>query len=216
MNLNTISSLFKSREIILDQLHSIGYDVAPHRLNLEEFQTNSLDFQAVHMKTGATVHVLYSLKKMVNVDIGDIESIIRDPEFQRDRDSIMIIWKSDPSENVQESIRNWYIQRKIFITWQTIDRTQYNVLKHILVPRFELLPPTKDDSDTSSIDTRMTFGVDSVEDLLRIFRTKIDNLPTESRFSPPLMAKLIRPGQVVCYHRPSPTAMICPHWVLCV
>lgn len=234
MNLNTIASYYKSRETILDQLQSIGYDVASRRIGMDEFQTTSimsqLNFLAIHPKTEAGVHVIYSLRKVVSVDTEVVEGIMADPDFKKERDTIMFVWKSDPSENVQEIIRNWYIQHHIFIVWQTIDRTQYNVLNHILVPRFDRVPfaseTTSSDPDigdtgvsTPSVEAdrgRMTFGIHSVEDLLRTFCTKLENLPTESRFSPPLMAKLIRPGQVVCYHRPSPTAMISPHWVLCV
>jgi hypothetical protein len=218
MNLNTSLSFYKSRETILDQLQSIGYDTDAHRLGLEEFQTASvlteLDFCAIHPKTKARAFVLYSLQKVVQVDTKWVQSTVERPDFQKERDTIILVWKSDPSENVQEIVRNWFLHEHVFITWQTIDRTQYNVLKHILVPRFDILPVTGTEEPEER--GRMTFGIHSVEDLLRTFCTTLENLPTESRFSPPLMAKLVRPGQVVCYHRPSPTAMISPHWVLCV
>jgi len=236
MDLNILTSYYKSRETILAQLSEAGYDTSPFHLRVSEF-TGNLDFCAIHKTTRARAYVYYSLKK-ITIDAAIIRNILEeqfiygeDTPFDKKVDTLMYITHTDPSVSIQEQIRTLYLADGIFMTWQTIERTQYNVLSHILVPRFDILPDATEANVTNEKETDETKteqkedndllrqtgnDVKTVQDLLQKFHTTRDNLPTESRFSPPFLAKLVRPGQVVCYYRPSATAMIAPHWVLCV
>lgn len=223
MNPSTLNSYFKSRETILTQLREIGYDTDPHHLSIEECG-GYMNFCAVHLHTNARVYVFYELKKITLDDrietIWTEGTITFDSEptpFDVTRDTVMFVTQTDPSENIQDQIQTLYLIRGVYVTWHTIERTQFNVLEHTLIPRFSIVPEEPPQAkETEGMDVLEHSRIRSVRELLETFHTTLDNLPTESRFSPPLMAKLVRPGQVVCYLRPSCTAMIAPHWVLCV
>jgi len=237
------SQLFNSREILLDQLEEAGYEVAPHRtpkdiidadvfVSMNELKGFSVNHSSKQMKahvkyvTNVTKkHISTVVDKIIlsdNVSNNDKElfeytDLINN--FNVKTDTLVYLWSqsTEPSSAILDYLQHLYITKGVFVVIRTVARTQYNVLKHIRVPHYEILNDTEEiTNDTTSTSAYRNMSIiTNVPELLRRYKITVDKLPTESRFSPTLSAKLVRPGQIVCYYRPSPTAMVAPHYVRC-
>jgi DNA-directed RNA polymerase subunit H (RpoH/RPB5) len=219
-----ISSIYKSRRIIIDLLSRQGYAVADYaNFSINEVNTMTLNKQLDMLveKPSATgtatveeveeteetdepplkVYVRYylgtSLKQQALQELMD--DLFNLEEVLTKRDILYIIVKDEMNETLNTLVKHIWEQDGIFIVVQNLKRLQYNVLDHSLVPPHRILNAGE---------------LDIVKKKYNI--SNIMMLPEMSRFDPVAQVLFIRPGQVVEIKRPSKTAIESLYYRICV
>jgi len=210
-----ISSIYKSRRIIIDLLSRQGYAVADYaNFSINEVNTMTLNKQLDMLveKPSATgteetdepplkVYVRYylgtSLKQQALQELMD--DLFNLEEVLTKRDILYIIVKDEMNETLNTLVKHIWEQDGIFIVVQNLKRLQYNVLDHSLVPPHRILNAGE---------------LDIVKKKYNI--SNIMMLPEMSRFDPVAQVLFIRPGQVVEIKRPSKTAIESLYYRVCV
>jgi len=215
-----ISSIYKSRRIIVDLLSRQGYAVADYaNFSINEVNTMTLNKQLDMLveKPSATgsattpteveetvplkVYVRYylgtSLKQQALQELMD--DLFNLEEVLTKRDILYIIVKDEMNETLNTLVKHIWEQDGIFIVVQNLKRLQYNVLDHSLVPPHRILNAGE---------------LDIVKKKYNI--SNIMMLPEMSRFDPVAQVLFIRPGQVVEIKRPSKTAIESLYYRVCV
>ena len=95
-------------------------------------------------------------------------------------------------------LRHIWDQEKIFITIINIQRLQFNILEHSLVPKHIVL------SDEEALAVKKQYNI--LDD---------SNIPEISRFSPVSQVIGIRPGQLCKIERPSKTSIVTNFYRIC-
>lgn len=210
-----ITSIFKSRMFILEQLEAIGYDISQYScFDINQisamYENDSMDM-LLTSNTGTQVFIKYYISssmiqqlKPANLDdmctelfeVG-IDSGIK---LNAETDSLIVITEHDPKQSITEKLISLFVRRGIYVAVRSISSLQYNVLNSIYVPQHIRMTP------------------EEVEQLKS--RYCITNPQTElseiSRFDPPALSILLRPGDIVFIKRPSPTALFAPYYRYCV
>lgn len=114
-------------------------------------------------------------------------------------DTLIVIIYGEPNDSIMEKIRYLYDRRGVFVVIFNIQRLQFNILNH------ELVPPT----------TVLT-SVEKDELMKRLQIRSLAQLPEISRFDPHAIALGMRPEQVCRIRRPSPTALYTDYYRVCV
>jgi len=200
---NRVLKVYKSRKILLELLEAQKYDVSPYidfGINeIDAMYTNSqLDMLLYREVDDSYVYVNYfksdSLDAIVE-DLFEIEGLLKD----KTKDHIIQVMGGEPNNTTLEKIRYIYDKEGYFIIPYNIERLQFNVLNHVLVPKSTVL---------------------NKEEEVALFKefhlTDLHNLPEISRFDPQAMATGLRPGQILRLERKSPTAMNSLYYRVCV
>ena len=206
-----ISSIYKSRTIILDLMKTQGYDTNDYEgFSVNEVNTmkvnNQLDMilekttEDVDMKRKPKIYIRYYLAKTLRPQ--NLQEMIDDlfniEEVLGKQDTLFIVVKDEVNETLINTLKHIWEQDKIFIVIQNLKRLQFNILKHVLVPPHRVL---------SSAEVIAIKGRYNVMD---------DNqFPDISRFDPVAQAIGIRPGQVCEIIRASKTAISAPYYRIC-
>ena len=207
-----ISSIYKSRTIILDLMKTQGYDTNDYEgFSVNEVNTmkvnNQLDMilekttEDVDMKRKPKIYIRYYLAKTLRPQ--NLQEMIDDlfniEEVLGKQDTLFIVVKDEVNETLINTLKHIWEQDKIFIVIQNLKRLQFNILKHVLVPPHRVL---------SSAEVIAIKGRYNVMD---------DNqFPDISRCDPVAQAIGIRPGQVCEIIRPSKTAISAPYYRICM
>ena len=207
-----ISSIYKSRTIILDLMKTQGYDTNDYEgFSVNEVNTmkvnNQLDMilekttEDVDMKRKPKIYIRYYLAKTLRPQ--NLQEMIDDlfniEEVLGKQDTLFIVVKDEVNETLINTLKHIWEQDKIFIVIQNLKRLQFNILKHVLVPPHRVL---------SSAEVIAIKGRYNVMD---------DNqFPDISRFDPVAQAIGIRPGLVCEIIRPSKTAISAPYYRICM
>ena len=207
-----ISSIYKSRTIILDLMKTQGYDTNDYEgFSVNEVNTmkvnNQLDMilekttEDVDMKRKPKIYIRYYLAKSLRPQ--NLQEMIDDlfnvEEVLSKYDTLFIVVKDEVNETLINTLKHIWEQDKIFIVIQNLKRLQFNILKHVLVPPHRVL---------SSAEVIAIKGRYNVMD---------DNqFPDISRFDPVAQAIGIRPSQVCEIIRPSKTAISAPYYRICM
>ena len=201
--------IHKSRNILLDQLEYQGYNVLDYQnFSVNEIdamvENNQLDMKAERTSDGSVVYVKYmidgkslrpqSLDDLVE-DLFEIENILTNKE----KDMIVLVVQDEPNESITSRLRYLFDKDGYYICVRTIQRLQFNVLNHVLVPRAKILDKNE-----------------NLELMKQLNVNNLKRLPEISRFDPQALALGIRPGQVVMFSRNSPTSLVAPYWRICV
>jgi DNA-directed RNA polymerase subunit H (RpoH/RPB5) len=105
----------------------------------------------------------------------------------------------EPNDTIISKIKYLYEHDGIFVTIFNIKRLQFNILKHVLVPKINILN-------------------DEEKDVLfkkyNINNTK--QIPEISRFDPQAMAIFLKPGQICSIERESATSLEYTFYRICV
>jgi DNA-directed RNA polymerase subunit H (RpoH/RPB5) len=202
----TTSKLFKSRNILINQLKQRGFQTDEYsHFNSNELhamiQNEQLDM--LLSKDDEKLYVRYLIKKQVktkNLDelvseLFESEDAVLNPET----DQLLIITKM----NVNDTLRNWvelkYNSEKIFVSIINIDSLMFNVLEHKLVPTHRVL--SKEEKDR----------------FCKQYFIKTDKqVPEISRFDPVAMAIGLRPGEICEIERTSSTSIHSTYYRICV
>lgn len=207
-----ISSIYKSRTIILDLMKDQGYDTNDYEgFSVNEVNTmkvnNQLDMilekttEDVDIKRKPKIYIRYYLAKTLRPP--NLQEMIDDlfniEEVLTKYDTLFIVVKDEVNETLINTLKHIWEQDKIFIVIQNLKRLQFNILKHVLVPPHRVL------SSTEVIAIKSRYNV--MDD---------NQFPDISRFDPVAQAIGIRPGQVCEIIRPSKTAISAPYYRICM
>jgi len=201
-----IMAVHKSREVILDILTTRGFDTEEYKnFSISEIhslvQHNQLDMLVENPETKKKVYIkYYNLDKTIQArHIHEtVESLFTVEQILSPDDDLIIIVKDEPNDTLQKLQRASYEHDGIFLTLINIDRLQFNILNHSLVPKHTLLS---------------TESMEKVKKKYNITDNK--NFPSISRFDPVSQVLGIRPGQVFEIERASKTAISSIFYRIC-
>ena len=199
-------SVFRSRDIILQQLEKQGYRVDEY----EDFtvaevhaliQSKQLDMLVDRESDGRKVYVKYHLSKTMrpnNVteyvdDLFTLENVLSK------QDTLLVVTKDDPNDTLTQQAKQLWETEGIFMVIYPIKRLQFNILQHEKVPPHEILSPAE------KAGFMKKYGL-----------TSSLQIPEISRFDPVSLAIGIRPGDVCKITRPSKTAITAEFYRLCI
>lgn len=206
-----ISSVYKSRSILLDLMKMQGYNVDEYEgFSVSEVNTmktnNQLDMILEKKKVNADekrqskIYIRYYLAKSLRPQ--NLQEMIDDlfniEEVLTKDDTLFIVVKDEVNETLSNALKHIWEQEHIFIVIQNLKRLQFNILKHVLVPPHRVLSP----AETLQIKQKYNVMNDN-------------QFPDISRFDPVAQAIGIRPGQVCEILRPSKTAITAPYYRIC-
>lgn len=207
-----VTSIFKSRTTILEQLEKLGYNTEDYtnfsrgEINAK-FANNQLDMllekKKEDPKTGKKqkIYVLYYLAKLIRPN--NIQDIIEDlyitDEILTKDDTLMIISKEEVNETHVNYLKHLWETEEMFVIIQNIKRLQFNIQKHVMVPEHIVI------TDDEVTEIRKKYNI-----------TDDNQFPEISRFDPVAQTICMRPGQVCEIKRPSKTAIISNYYRICV
>jgi DNA-directed RNA polymerase subunit H (RpoH/RPB5) len=208
----SINDLYKSRNIIIEIMRDIGYNVNDYaNFSITELnsmrQNNQLDMllekndENSVTKRKNKMYIRYYLGKIIRP--ANLQEMIDDlfnlEEILTKEDTLFIIIKDEPNETLLNEVKHIWEKDGIFIVVESIKRLQFNILKHSMVPKHRIL---------SNEETDMV--------MKRYNITQKMNFPDISRFDPVARAIGIRPGDVCHITRPSKTAIEADYYRICI
>lgn len=206
-NSNRILSLYKSRNTILEILESLGYKISDYSgFSINEidamFVNQQLDMLITHTSLPVKTYVKYflSAKQIRPQNLDDIiEDLFVIENVLAKTDTLVIITEEEPNETLIAKLKYLYDHDGIFVVVHNIQRLQFNILKH------KLVPPT------------YVLSSEQVDELKVKYNLKeLTQLPEISRFDPVALAIALRPGQVCKILRSSATALEYEYYRICV
>jgi DNA-directed RNA polymerase subunit H (RpoH/RPB5) len=205
----TISTLFKSRNTLLDLLEKQGFDISDYTdYGVNEIQTmytnNQLDMllsSTKDVRPAKKVYVKYHLAKTLRRE--NINNITDDlynlEQVLQKSDMLIIVMKQEVNDTLIHILNEIWEKEQIFIVIHTLDRLQFNILEHQYVPEHIVL------SDVEK---------EAVEKKYNITDSK--QMPSISRYDPVSLAIGLRPGQVCKIIRPSKTSVNSIYYRYCI
>jgi len=206
-NSNRILSLYKSRNNILEILETLGYKISDYSgFSINEidamFVNQQLDMLLTHKSQPVKTYVKYFLtsKQMRPQNLDDIiEDLFVIENVLTKTDTLVIIMEEEPNETLLTKLKYLYDHDGVFVVVHNIQRLQFNILKHKLVPQTSIL------------------STEQVSELKVKYNLKeLTQLPEISRFDPVALAIGLRPGQVCKILRSSATALEYEYYRICV
>ena len=207
-----ISSIYKSRTILLDLMGMQGYNTYDYEgFSVNEVNTmkvnNQLDMileknnEDVDLKRKPKIYIRYYLAKSLRPQ--NLQEMIDDlfnvEEVLSKHDTLFIVVKDEVNDTLINALKHIWEQEKIFIVIQNLKRLQFNILKHELVPPHRIL------NNTEVLTIKKRYNV-----------MNDGQFPDISRFDPVAEAIGIRPGQVCEIIRRSKTAISAPYYRMCM
>uniref|UniRef100_A0A6C0ISG4 RNA polymerase subunit H/Rpb5 C-terminal domain-containing protein n=1 Tax=viral metagenome TaxID=1070528 RepID=A0A6C0ISG4_9ZZZZ len=204
---NKILRLFKSRKTILELLETQGYDVSEYKeFNINEVDAmntkNQLDLTFTNKTTNKSVYVKYYLEsKQIKPNTLDniIEDLYEIEGILTKNDTLIIITEDEPNDTIINKIKFLFNKDGIFVVIHNIQRLQFNILEHQLVPKGRIMS----DEELSQLKENINI-------------TDLSQLPEISRFDPQALAMCIRPGEVCELLRNSVTSVETTYYRACV
>jgi DNA-directed RNA polymerase subunit H (RpoH/RPB5) len=206
-NSNRILNLYKSRTNILDILHTLGYNVTDYSgFSINEidamFINQQLDMLISHNTLSQNIYVKYYLtaKQIRPQNLAEIiEDLFVIENVLTKSDTLVIIMEEEPNETLIANLKYLYDHDGIFVVVHNIQRLQFNILKH------KLVPPTNVLDATQVAELKVKYNL-----------KELTQLPEISRFDPVALAICMRPGQVCRILRSSATALETEYFRICV
>jgi DNA-directed RNA polymerase subunit H len=204
---NKILKIYKSRQNILNILKTLGYEVSDY----EEFSINEIDAMVSTDQLDMLVQNSSSKQKTYIKYFANVKSIRKETldtliedlfvleNILEKKDNLIVIVNEEPNDTIIDRVKYLFDHDGIFIVMHNIDRLQFNILDHDLVPTTNILED------------------DEVAELLKTYHLKSKMLlPDISRFDPLALAVCLRPGQVCKMLRKSQTAMNSYYYRVCI
>ena len=200
-----ITAIFNSRENLLNILKYRGFNTEDYvGFNISEihamYSNKQLDILLKKNDNSEKVYIKYHLDKTfrpnsvhdIIEDLYHIESILSPS------DNLIIVIKDEPNDTIQKLQHSIYDHDKIFLSIININRLQFNILNHKLVPKHSIL--TEEEKEQVKKEYNITDD---------------KKFPNISRFDPVALVLGLRPGQLCKIMRPSKTAIISPFYRIC-
>ena len=147
------------------------------------------------------IYVKYHTTTIKQTNIQDyIYEIYNIEEILSKTDILMIITFSDINENIKEYLRHLWETEQILVVIQSIQRLQYNILEHTLVPKHTIIT---DNLEIEQIKNK--YNIDNNNQFPRI-----------SRFDPVAVVLCVKPGQICKIIRKSKTSVESTYYRMCV
>ena len=203
-----VVSIFKSRKTLLEQLSNVGYKTEEYAT----FTVNEIDAMLassqldmlLENEQGRKVYVKYprsAASRYIQQKL--LDELVEDLFFMEDvltrEDVLVILIEDEPNDSLLAKLRTMWDRDGIFIVVHNMQRLQFNVLNHALVPHMRVLNPG---------ETEVVMQKYNIKDKKQI--------PEISRFDPQAMVLMLRPGQVAEIDRSSPTALSALYYRVCV
>ena len=207
-----ISTVFTSRNIILDLMGKQGYNIEDYaNFSISEVnsmkQNNQLDMllekkeEDPVTKRKNKIYISYYLGKTIRP--ANLQEMIDDlfnlEETLKKDDTLFIIIKDEINETLTNELKHIWETDGIFIVIENIKRLQFNILDHELVPEHTIV------SESEVVNIMKKYNI-----------TNKIQFPDISRFDPVSRAIGLRPGQLCHIVRPSKTAIQADYYRLCV
>lgn len=204
-----ISSIYNSRKNILNLMNKQNYNIDEYsNFSINEvnsmFQNNQLDIKLEKNTKENKAYIHYYLGKTAKtITAKNLQDMIDDlfmvEEMLTKNDTLFIILKSDINETITNVLKNIWEKDGIFIVIINIQRLQFNILEHSLVPPHRIL------SEEELEEVKIKYNIN-----------KLSQLPEISRFDPVAQVIGIRPGQVCEIIRSSKTAVNTKYYRVCI
>ena len=207
-----ISSIYTSRNVVLDLMRRQGYNVDDYdKFSINEVNTmkqnNQLDMLLEQTEEDETtkrknkIYIKYYLGKMVRpANINEmVDDLFNLEVILTKDDTLFIIIKEDMNDTLINELKHIWEKDGVFIVIQNIKRLQFNILDHILVPNHRVL---------TKIDVGYIMKQYNISD--------ITQFPDISRFDPVAQVIGLRPGQVCEITRASKTAIEAKYYRACI
>ena len=202
-----IISVFKSRNNILDILEKRGFNIDNYSgfsvNEIHSLVTNDLlDMLVTNETTGRKIYIKYfNLEKSVRPNNVHeiIDSLFNIEQILDKNDELIIISKDEPNETLQKLQRSIYAHDNIYFNIINIERLQFNILNHSLVPKHTVINDAED--------------IEIIKKTSNIISTS--EFPTISRFDPVSQVLGIRPGELFEIERSSKTAINTKFYRIC-
>lgn len=207
-----ISSVYKSRKIVLNLMKRQGYNVDDYdNFSINEVNSMKLNNQLDMLlekkiedpvsKKKDKIYIRYYLGKTIRPN--NIHEMIDDlfniEEVLKKNDTLFIIIKDDMNDTLLNELKHIWETDSIFIVMQNIKRLQFNILEHSLVPPHRVM------------------NENEVKDVMKRYNiTDITQFPEISRFDPVAQVIGLRPSKVCEITRPSKTAIVTTYYRVCV
>lgn len=221
-----ISQIYKSRGVLLELMKKQDYDVSEYDgfsineintmktnnqldmiLSNKSFKTESTgndekseEFNSSKENNEKKIYIKYYLGKSLRPNnlqemIDDLFSV---EEVLTKEDTLLVVVKDEVNDTLVNTLKHIWESEKIFIILIPLQRLQFNILEHTLVPPHRVL------SESEKINIKNKYNV--IND---------NQFPELSRFDPVAKAIGIRPGEVCEIIRPSKTAISAPYYRIC-
>jgi len=204
---NRILKIYNSRKNAIGLLKSLNYNVSDY----DEFSINEIDAMVKNDQldmliqnptTKRKVYIKY-FTNLKNIRKENLDTLIEDlfllESVLTKTDTLMVISNEEPNDTIKEKMKYLYDHDGIFIVMHNIERLQFNILNHILVPKATILDET------------------DLQELLTKYNLKSKELlPDISRFDPLSLAICLKPGEVCKFERNSNTAVSTLYYRLCI
>jgi DNA-directed RNA polymerase subunit H len=215
-----ISQVYKSRSVLLELMKKQGYNTLEYEgFSINEINTmktnNQLDMiletnnqntvvdgEVIEDdKNKKKIYIKYYLGKALRPS--NLQEMIDDlftvEEILHKKDTLFVVVKDEVNETLINTIKHIWESEKIFIILMPLERLQFNILNHVLVPPHRVL------SESEKIEIKTRYNINN------------DNeFPDLSRFDPVAQAIGIRPGEVCEIIRPSKTAISAYYYRICL
>jgi len=212
-----ISQIYKSRGVLLELMKAQNYNITEYDgFSVNEINTmktnNQLDLilsknpyeeeDNVIKKEDyeKTIYIKYYLGKSLRPN--NLQEMIDDlfyiEEILTKNDTLLVVVKDEVNETLLNTLKHIWESDKIFIILIPLQRLQFNILEHILVPPHRIL------NEAEKIKIKNRYNI--INDEL---------FPELSRFDPVAKAIGIRPGEVCEITRPSKTAITSFYYRIC-
>ena len=207
-NANRILTLFKARKNILEILDDLDYETTDYAgFSINEidamYVNNQLDLLMNHQSNGKKVYVKFYLDAK-QIRPANLDNIIEDlfviDTVLTKNDTLIIITEDEPNDTIITKLKYLFDHDGIFVVIHNINRLQFNILNHKLVPPTELI-----DDEAKIAELQKKFNIKSLQ-----------QLPEISRFDPLALAMCMRPGQICEINRNSATALSYKYYRICV
>lgn len=206
MSNHLLKQIYKSRKNMLEILETRGFDISDYsNFSFEELhvmiQNQQLDFIVKHKENDKKVYVKYNITKVLRPNnIYDIvEDLFHIENILSKKDDVIIINKDEPNETQQNTVKNIWLNDSIYISILNIERLQFNILNHTLVPKHTVLNEKQKEEFINKYNI-----------------TNIKMIPTLSYFSPVSLVLGIRPGDICHIERFSKTSINSDFYRICI
>jgi len=205
MSSSEISSIYKSRNIILELMESQNYIITDYLgFSISEvnimYTTKQLDMLLTKTDASRKIYIKYFLLKALRINYIDemIEDLFYTEEVLSKKDTLLIITKEEVNETIQNHLKQVWEQDKVFIIVLTLKKLQFNILKHTLVPPQRIISS----EETEIVKRKYNIMEDS-------------QWPEISRFDPVMLVIGIKPGEICEIIRPNKSSIVEKYYRLC-
>ncbi len=200
-NNKKIIDVHKSRNNLLEILETRGFDISNYEgFSLNEIHTLVNNQQLDMIFEGEyKIYVKYFIEKMLRPN--NVHDIIEDlyniEQLLTKNDELVIIIKEEPNDTLQKLQSVIYEEEQIFINIININRLQFNILKHSMVPKHRIL------------------NNEEKEEVIAKYNILDHNIPPISRYDPVAQVIGLRPSQYCEILRPSKTSITSLFYRIC-